>query len=103
MWNSQLLNLFIQRKKEATFRYEQDDYFTKDNLCGKIISKAASAVLVQKFCFENEEQRTSSMDDECTLYVILLFKGKLPKAAENTNILTYLFYFGERHLNPSQM
>ena len=42
------------------------------------------------------------MDDECTLYVILLFKGKLPKAAENTNILTYLFYFGERHLNPSK-
>ena len=34
----------------------------KDNLRGKII-KAASEVRVQKFCFENEERLTSSMDD----------------------------------------
>ena len=27
--DGQLLNLFSQRKKEATFRYEQDNYFTK--------------------------------------------------------------------------
>ena len=35
----------------------------QDNLRGKIIIKAASEVHVQKFCFENEERLTSSMDD----------------------------------------
>ena len=35
----------------------------QDSLRCEIIIKAASEVRVQKFCFENEERLTSSMDD----------------------------------------
>ena len=50
-------------KRKQLFVMNKITILPNDNLRGKIIIKAASEVRVQKFCFENEERLTSSMDD----------------------------------------
>ena len=51
-------------------------------------------VLVQKFCFENEERLTnSSMDDGYTLYLILLLRENYPRLHK-----TRIFYLWAKWL-----
>ena len=48
-------------------------------------------VLVQKFCFENEERLTnSSMDDGYTLYLILLLRENYPRLHKTRKYATSL-------------
>ena len=62
LWMASCLIFFLSVKRKQLFVINKITILPKDNLRGKII-KAASEVRVQKFCFENEERLTSSMDD----------------------------------------